>query len=81
MNTLSIQANQILNILGLRCPEPVMMVRKVIRQMGNGETLLIISDDLTTIRDIIDFCRFMDHTLVTQKIDKIPYYYLLRKGT
>lgn len=30
-----------LDALGLRCPEPVMMVRKTVRNMQPGETLLI----------------------------------------
>jgi hypothetical protein len=31
-----------LDAQGLRCPEPVMMVRKTVRNMQTGETLLII---------------------------------------
>ncbi|MCP1065664.1 sulfurtransferase TusA [Serratia symbiotica] len=80
MTDLSAQADQTLDALGLRCPEPVMMVRKTVRHMNNGETLLIITDDLTTTSDIPGFCRFMDHTLVAQETDKAPYRYLLRKG-
>ena len=34
-----------LDAQGLRCPEPVMMVRKTVRTMPVGETLLIIADD------------------------------------
>lgn len=80
MSDLSAQADQTLDALGLRCPEPVMMVRKTVRHMNNGETLLIIADDPATTRDIPGFCRFMDHTLVTHETDKAPYRYLLRKG-
>lgn len=65
---------------GLRCPEPVMMVRKTIRSMENGETLLVIADDISTTRDIPSFCRFMDHTLLAQEIDAPPFRYLIRKG-
>ncbi|STW33943.1 tRNA 5-methylaminomethyl-2-thiouridine synthase TusA [Klebsiella pneumoniae] len=43
-----------LDALGLRCPEPVMMVRKTVRTMPVGETLLIIADDPATTRDIRD---------------------------
>ena len=32
-----------LDAQGLRCPEPVMMVRKTVRNMQTGETLLIIA--------------------------------------
>ncbi len=69
-----------LDTLGLRCPEPVMMVRKAIRQMQPGETLLIIADDPATTRDIPGFCRFMEHTLLAQSDEGLPYRYLVKKG-
>ncbi|PKF49819.1 sulfurtransferase TusA [Enterovibrio nigricans] len=69
-----------LDALGLRCPEPVMMVRKTIRNMADGETLLVTADDPSTTRDIPSFCRFMDHTLVAQYSDSSPYKYLIKKG-
>ena len=72
--------DQTLDTLGLRCPEPLMMVRKTIRQMAKGETLLIIADDPATTRDIPGFCRFMEHTLLVQSVEQIPYQYLLQKG-
>ncbi|MEL7308510.1 MAG: sulfurtransferase TusA [Pseudomonadota bacterium] len=40
-----------LDALGLRCPEPVMMVRGAVRKMKDGETLLIIADDPSTKSD------------------------------
>ena len=69
-----------LDALGLRCPEPVMMVRKTVRGMQPGETLLILADDPATVRDIPSFCRHMDHTLLASQTDATPYRYLIRKG-
>lgn len=69
-----------LDALGLRCPEPVMMVRKTVRHMEDGQTLLIIADDPATTRDIPGFCRFMDHQLLAQDIQQTPYRYLVKKG-
>ncbi len=43
-----------------------MMVRKTVRTMPVGETLLIIADDPATTRDIPGFCRFMEHELVAR---------------
>ncbi len=65
---------------GLRCPEPVMMVRKTIRNMNNGEVLLVKADDPATKRDIPSFCRFMDHQLIGSETDSLPYQYLIKKG-
>jgi tRNA 2-thiouridine synthesizing protein A len=55
---------QTLDTLGLRCPEPVMLVRKIIRHMQDGEVVLVLADDPATTRDIPSFCQFMDHTLL-----------------
>ena len=80
MNALFSTAEHTLDARGLRCPEPVMMVRKTIRHMQDGETLLIIADDPATTRDIPGFCRFMEHTLVAQDTEQLPFHYLVKKG-
>jgi tRNA 2-thiouridine synthesizing protein A len=74
------QADYQLDALGLRCPEPVMMIRLQIRKMEEGETLAITADDHSTTRDVPSFCRFLKHTLVASDIDAAPYRYLVKKG-
>ncbi|GAA5218744.1 sulfurtransferase TusA [Corallincola platygyrae] len=69
-----------LDAIGLRCPEPVMMVRKSIREMESGQALLVTADDPSTTRDIPSFCEFMDHQLVAAQTEQKPYQYLVRKG-
>jgi tRNA 2-thiouridine synthesizing protein A len=73
-------ADHRLDALGLRCPEPVMMVRLKIREMQDGESLFIEADDHSTTRDIPSFCRFMSHTLLAQQTQESPYLYLIQKG-
>lgn len=73
-------ADHFLDAIGLRCPEPVMMVRKTIRKIAEQETLLIEADDPSTTRDIPSFCRFMDHELVAQQTELKPFLYLIKKG-
>ncbi|VAX76970.1 Sulfur carrier protein TusA [Serratia symbiotica] len=80
MTNLSSRPDQTLSLLGLRCPEPLMIVRKAVRHMEHGETLLIITDDSASTRDIPSFCHFMGHSLLAKASDKPPYRYLLRKG-
>ncbi|NQZ94562.1 MAG: sulfurtransferase TusA [Moritella sp.] len=80
MNPLFSNPEHELDALGLRCPEPVMMVRKTVRKLDEGQTLLIIADDPATVRDIPSFCQFMDHTLVASQTEQLPYQYLIKKG-
>ncbi|NMP30814.1 sulfurtransferase TusA [Thalassotalea sp. M1531] len=69
-----------LDAMGLRCPEPVMMVRKIIRTMNTNETVLVKADDPSTTRDVPSFCRFMEHELVKQSTEQTPYFYIIKKG-
>ncbi|ARD44326.1 sulfurtransferase TusA [Colwellia sp. PAMC 21821] len=69
-----------LEAVGLRCPEPVMMLRLKIRKMSTGETLLVNADDPSTSRDIPSFCRFMEHQLIYQQVKVIPFQYIIKKG-
>ncbi len=72
-------ADHNLDTLGLRCPEPVMMVRLNIRKIAVGETLLVSADDPSTTRDIPSFCRFMEHELVATQTKNAPFQYLIKK--
>ncbi|MFP3019308.1 MAG: sulfurtransferase TusA [Arsenophonus sp.] len=71
--------DRIIDIQGLRCPEPIMMIRKIVRKMTKTETLLIIADDPATVRDIPSFCRFMEHQLLAEETQEPPYRYLIQK--
>lgn len=65
---------------GLRCPEPVMMIRKSIRHMQVGEVLLILADDPSTKRDVVSFCEHMDHQLIASETQQLPYRYWIKKN-
>ena len=80
MNISFSDAQHRLDATGLRCPEPVMMVRKQVRSMASGETLLITADDPSTSRDIPSFCHFMDHVLLSSQVERLPYQFLIQKG-
>lgn len=73
-------STQTLDTLGLRCPEPVMLIRAAIRKLESGALLEVIADDPATTRDIPSFCRFMDHELVLAETTATPYRYVIRKG-
>ncbi|MDP5255696.1 MULTISPECIES: sulfurtransferase TusA [unclassified Vibrio] len=80
MNFTQENADKTLSAEGLRCPEPVMMVRKTIRNMQDGEILWMSADDPSTARDIPSFCRFMDHQLLESQTDQLPYVFVIKKG-
>ena len=75
-----ITVDKTLDTVGLRCPEPVMLVRKNIRHMNEGEVLLILADDPATTRDIPSFWQFMEHTLLASETQDPPFKYWVKKG-
>ena len=66
--------------MGLLCPEPLMIVRNKVREMAAGEVLYVIASDPSTDRDFKNFCRFMGHQLVAQRILDDRFEYWIRKG-
>ena len=56
-----------LDTQGLICPEPVMMLHRVIRKADGGEVIEILATDPATTRDIPNFCRHLGHELMTQE--------------
>ncbi|AEH39864.1 two-component response regulator [Buchnera aphidicola (Cinara tujafilina)] len=69
-----------LNLLGLRCPEPLMVLRKNIRSLKEGQIIRVLTDDFSSTRDIKIFCHFMKHILLSFSIKKIPYQYIIKIG-
>ena len=65
---------------GLKCPEPLMVVRGAVRQLASGGTLHIVATDASTTRDIPSYCRFLEHELLRQWQEADEYHFLLRKG-
>jgi tRNA 2-thiouridine synthesizing protein A len=51
---------------GLKCPEPVMMLRNALRNVDAGVCIKLVATDPSTLRDIPTMCRFMHHQLVSE---------------
>lgn len=69
-----------LDVLGLKCPEPVMMIRKSMRELQSGDHLKVIADDPSTERDVPKFCQFMDHRLIEMSRDNNQWTFIIEKG-
>lgn len=59
--------NHHLDTQGLICPEPVMMLHRVIRKADSGDMIEILATDPATTRDIPNFCRHLGHELISQE--------------
>lgn len=79
MSTLSENIKEV-NCLGLSCPEPLMLLRKCIRESLDGQLIELLSDDPVSLRDVPAFCDFMSHTLLRMPDSEHPHSFLIKKG-
>lgn len=63
----------------LFCPEPVMLLHKKIREIPNGELLVLVATDPSTTRDVPKFCHFLGHELVSSDTEGSIFRYTIRK--
>lgn len=71
----------VLDARGLLCPEPVMLLHKRVRELADGDELLVLATDPSTTRDIPKFCRFLGHALLEESQSEDGLFrYRLRKG-
>ena len=76
---MSIKEDHILDAKGLFCPEPVMMLHNIIKDIAVGEVLKVIATDASTTRDIPKFCTFLNHPLLGEAHTEDEYVYYIRK--
>ena len=69
-----------LDTRGLLCPEPVMLLHNKIRGLKSGQVLRVVATDPTTQRDVPNFCRFLEHDLLSCDIQETQFCYIIRKS-
>ena len=65
---------------GLRCPEPLMLVRNRMMDLDRGDVVKVTATDPSTSWDFPNFCRFLNHEMVHHEEDEGEYRYWIRKG-
>lgn len=68
-----------LDASGLFCPEPVMLLHNKVREISEGEILLVKATDPSTERDIPKFCNFLGHPLLASMAEEGIYFYWIKK--
>ena len=69
-----------LDAQGLLCPEPLMLLRNKVREMGTEEVIRILATDPSTERDFANFCRFLGHEMLFQDMTETPYKFYIKKS-
>ena len=64
---------------GLKCPEPIMLLHKAIRESNDGDFIEMNATDPSTERDVDKFCEFLGHKLLEKKITSENLYFVVQK--
>ena len=64
---------------GLKCPEPIMLLHKAIRESDDGDFIEMYATDPSTERDVDKFCEFLGHKLLEKKITNENLYFVVQK--
>ena len=63
----------------LACPLPLAKTKQKIKEMGAGETLLVITKDRSSVLDFNVYTKISGHTLLKTKEENGNYYFYIKK--
>ena len=69
----------VLDLRGLRCPQPVLRAKKALRNVAVGGTLVMECTDPLTVIDVPHFVRQTGHALSAQQRDGEVYIFKIVK--
>ena len=69
-----------IDAIGLKCPEPVMLLHAAMRRLAPGQELTLRATDPSTQRDVPNFCEFLGHVLLIARREGDEFSYRIRKA-
>jgi len=75
------EPQETINAVGLKCPEPLMLLHAGMRRLEPGQELVLQATDPSTERDVANFCEFLGHSLVSSRRDGERLLYRIRKAS
>ena len=76
----AIEADVQVDAKGLRCPEPLMVVRNRMMDMASGQVIAVVATDPSTAWDFANFCKFLGHELLHEESANGEYRYWIKKA-
>ena len=69
-----------IDAIGLKCPEPVMLLHAAMRRLQSGQEVTLRATDPSTERDVPNFCEFLGHALLVARREGDEFHYRIRKA-
>ena len=69
-----------LNLLGLKCPLPILKTAKKLKEIKKGELLEVKTDDSSAEKDFVEFCKLNNSKIIKRKKQNKILCVLIKKG-
>ena len=79
LNFMSYNIVQVLDCKGLRCPLPMVELKKAIKKLTTGDVLQVEATDPGSRRDFESWSRKTGHTLLSAEEKDNVFVYIIRK--
>jgi len=73
------ELSQELNLMGLKCPLPIVELNRLMKKLSSGETFRAIADDPAFLLDVEAWCRRTGHMLVEVQQEDSQISAVIRK--
>lgn len=67
-----------IDVVGLKCPLPVLKLKKRIEPLNPGAVVQLTTSDPTTLKDVPHFCELSGHELVHSEMTESTYKFWIR---
>ena len=74
-----VEADEVLDTVGLYCPVPIIKTAERIKRMGTGQILEVLSDDRVILIDMPAWCRSTGHEYLGHERQGSEYRLFVRK--
>ena len=73
-------ADKTLNALGKKCPMPVLMTKKELKNMSSGQTLELVVDDKGALKDVPALISKTGDSIIETKEDGNQITFMIKKA-
>ena len=67
-----------IDVVGLKCPLPVLKLKKRVAPLPPGATVKLITSDETTLKDVPAYCDLVGHTVTHTSTDAGRYIFWIQ---
>lgn len=67
-----------IDVIGLKCPLPVLKLKKRIEPLKPGDTVRMMASDPTTLKDVPSYCQLAGHRLLKAETQDEVFVFWIR---